>query len=152
MKRFIASITLVLSFFAISAGEGHKCQTSPQICINKMAENAATQGWMGVELDHSGTYATVKAVIPNSPAARAGIQVGDEIRSVQGVSTKEKKDELLENTFNAMHPGDTIVAVVGNDKGKERKVEILLVRMPPAIAENMMGKHMMTHVQPADIN
>ena len=149
--RIIASIALVLSFVAITAGEAYKCDSDAQTCINKIVQKTAQRGWIGVELDHEGEFLKVKAVIPGSPAAMAGLQAGDEIQAIQGVATNKEHQAELEKTFGAMKPGDKVMAAIVNSYGKS-KVTLTLAKVPHEVAAKWLGGHMMAHAQAENVN
>lgn len=169
--RIIASIALVLSFVALTAGGGkcdsskaknasykegmqkaaYKCDASAQTCINKIAQKTAERGWIGVELNGEGKYMKITAVVPGSPAAMAGLQAGDEILAIQGVSTAKESKMELEKTFASLRPGDEITTKVANADGK-RKVSVTLASVPQDVAAKWMGKHMLAHAQVENVN
>jgi uncharacterized iron-regulated protein len=69
----------------------------------------------------------VEAVVPGSPADKAGVRKGDRIFSLDGKQVKE--------AFDVIHPltqkreGDTVTLVVRND-GQERSLPVKLFRLP----------------------
>ncbi|MCP4446953.1 MAG: S41 family peptidase [Myxococcales bacterium] len=50
-------------------------------------------GGIGLTLGEGGAYPIVEAVVPASPASRAGLQIGDEVAGIDGASTARKKSE-----------------------------------------------------------
>lgn len=50
------------------------------------------RGFVGVELEQKGDQVLVKSILKNSPAEKAGLQVGDILTSLSGKSIKKTKD------------------------------------------------------------
>ena len=73
MKRSAWIWVLVMGLALASplfAGEQEKCSADTQTCLNKMASNLKSRGWVGIELDHNEDgQLTVTFVEPDSPAA-----------------------------------------------------------------------------------
>lgn len=69
------------------------------------------------------TGALISNVLSNSPAERAGLQVGDIIRSINGEEVRVSTD--LPMTIGALAPGKTITLGIWR-KGKEIAVEVTL--------------------------
>jgi S1-C subfamily serine protease len=64
-------------------------------------------GWIGVSTKRSTTGgAIVTAVVPNGPAANAGIKVGDVIQALNGTNVKDEDFEAEISTFK---PGTKIL-------------------------------------------
>ncbi len=77
-------------------------------------------------LVHSGENPEDAAVLPNSPAEKAGIRDGDLIVSIDG--TKLTKDESLLRLIQMKSPGDT-VAVVLLREGKKLTLQVTVEEM-----------------------
>ena len=89
-----------------------------------LATDAASKVWIGVSLDVAtdGTL-SVASVDPTGPAAEAGAQVGDVIRSVNGVPVTDLVG--VGTVLVTLHPGDTITVVVGR-KGSDQTLSVTL--------------------------
>lgn len=60
---------------------------------NLMIETKGEFGGLGITLDTAGGYPTVVSTLDDTPAYRLGIQGGDKIVEIEGVSTKDWKSE-----------------------------------------------------------
>lgn len=84
----------------------------------------ATTAWLGVELDRAGKQPlAVTAVTAGSPAAAAGLRVGDVIESFE--STRIQSPSHLEYLARHTTPGATVtVTVLRDGKGQSVKVTV----------------------------
>lgn len=90
---------------------------------------ASPDGWLGIYLDQGRDQAVVVEVIPESPAAKAGLQVGDVI--VRVGDTGPVARERLRTALAAASPGDRLeLAVRRGDK--EHRVVVKLGERPEA--------------------
>lgn len=88
---------------------------------------AALDGWLGVFLD-STEHPQVMEVIPDSPAAKAGLQIGDRFLSVNDVATPTTA--AFVTAIQAGKPGQRVRLKVQRD-GKELAVVVRLAERPP---------------------
>ncbi len=63
-------------------------------------------GFLGVQLKEADNHLLVKSVFPNSPAARAGLKVGDRIDAVGGARVQTFADALRH--AEKVKPGDSV--------------------------------------------
>lgn len=63
-------------------------------------------GWLGIEIESVENGAAVRTVTPDSPAAKAGVAVGDVITAVDGKEVKSAKD--LTAHMRGVKPGDNV--------------------------------------------
>jgi len=111
--------------------------------VNELRETGSvTRGYVGVQIqpitkeiadslglkDEGG--ALVAEVQPGTPAAKAGIQAGDAILSVDGERLKDARD--LSRRVAAKAPGAAVKLVVARD-GKERTIDVELAKLPDQV-------------------
>ena len=70
----------------------------------------------------------VAAVVPNGPAAAAGVGPGDVITAVDGESTATPEELLA--ALRAGDPGDTLTLTLRSPDGEEREVTVTLTERP----------------------
>ena len=63
-------------------------------------------GWIGVSTKSASNGAVVTALVPDGPAAKAGIRVGDIIQGLNGTIVKNKN---FDAEIAAFKPGTSIV-------------------------------------------
>jgi S1-C subfamily serine protease len=84
----------------------------------KANPDVALRGFVGVEVAGSGDKVTVTRVMEKSPAAKAGVQVGDQITKVQGRTVETVED--VEHHLNKIVADKEVKLTV--IRGKETKV------------------------------
>jgi len=107
-------------------------------------KGSVTRGWIGVQVqpvtqdiaDSLGLKATDGALVAelqvNSPAAKAGIEAGDVMLSVNGSSLKDARD--LAKKIGGMAPGSSVKIGLLR-KGSEKTVSLTLGELPKAKQE-----------------
>ena len=80
------AFVLLIAVPALS-GDSHKCEVPVQECLNEMVTSLKTSGFIGIEYDDkkSSDGITVTNVIPETAAEKAGIQVGDVLKTLNGI-------------------------------------------------------------------
>ena len=79
------------------------------------------------------TGALISKVMPDSPAAKAGLQVGDIIRSVNGEEVRSSGDLPL--TIGSIAPGKDVQLGIWR-KGEQLNLTVTLAQQDSAVAEN----------------
>ncbi len=88
---------------------------------------------------------TVRYVYPDSPAAKAGIEIGDRIISLAGTPTTSPQS--LQEQLAALEPLETVKLQIDRN-GKTQSLEATLATLPEAVPENLPPAH--TSKPPAD--
>ena len=105
-----AGVALVIGYgFVTFVGRGARAAPRPQLAINTLPTTTtgpARRALLGVGVALQGASVTVTTVTPASPAARAGIQPGDIVASVDG--TDVTSPSQLTTIVRDHHPGDTV--------------------------------------------
>jgi predicted metalloprotease with PDZ domain len=144
----IAAVMIMVMAAAAMAGEGSKCTTSTQDCLNYMVKNLKNRGWVGIEMDDRGGVdrMVVTTVIEGSPAEKAGFEVGDTLVAVNGVAFSEENHKQLKDIQYAMKPGADFVYTVSR-KGSKVDLEVELGQIPKNVMAQWIGAHMMEHAE-----
>ncbi len=149
MRRFIAWTTLGLALLAAPAfgGEGSKCPYPTQVCLNMMAEQMKSGGWLGVEIDTDrDTGYLVKKIFDDSPAQAAGFQPGDVMYALNGVVISKANKEKLTAARGDWKPGQAVKYTIKRD-GADREVSLTLAPVPADVMARWIGEHMLEHAQ-----
>jgi hypothetical protein len=80
----------------------------------KANPDQAPRGFLGLELESAKDKVTVKGVLENSPAAKAGVKVGDQITKVQG-RTVENLDDVARH-INKLSADKEVKLTIVRDK------------------------------------
>ena len=151
MKKALALLIPVVTLTATlpaTAGDDKKhkkkCSAEAEVCIRDMAEGLKKRGWIGIEWETYDPRPVISHVGAGSPAAEAGIEVGDVVVAFAGVSTDEKEEVIWGAMKRALVPGKTItVEVLRDDARRQLKVE--LVAVPDHIVAQWVGMHVLQH-------
>lgn len=135
----LSSLVLTGTAFAGSAD----CEATAEACLLQMTEKLRDRGWVGIRLEIVEGGMVVQAVIPESPAARSGLEPGDHLVELNGIPYGEDhREELKEVYANEMKPGRTIrYTVIRN--GESRIVPIELARLPEEVLAQWIGEHLL---------
>jgi len=138
---------LALCPLAASAGEASHCPEPLDHCVRAMVEKTAHRGWVGIEMerkeDQSG--AVIIQVVPNSPAAQAGLRPGDVLIGFNGIPYAKANQEKLEVAYRKeMTIGNTITYTITRD-GQRRDVPIHLAAIPDAVRAQWIGNHVLQY-------
>ena len=137
---WVAILVAVLAT-PLFAGD-YKCTADAQTCLNHMAAKYKQRGWVGIEMDESEAgILTVERVLPESPAAAAGFQVGDQLAAFQGQRFGEAEEEAMKKAYEGMVPGSQVTYTVVRD-GSERDLNVTLGSWPDEVLAAMIGRHM----------
>ena len=132
---------------ALAGGEHKKCPYPTQDCLDKMATKMKDSGWVGIEMDvdeETGVM-TIKKVVPGSPAEAAGIQVGDVLYALNGVTFGKENEEALMKVKKEWKPGQTVTYTLKRN-GLDKRVDVTLAPMPADVLAAWIGNHMLEHV------
>jgi C-terminal processing protease CtpA/Prc len=145
IRNTAALIVLGLAFAAASALAGDaKCKYSTQECLDYMAKMYSSRGWVGIMYDtneSSGGF-TVMEVVPDSPAAAAGLEKGDVLVRLEGHTLPIKDDELREKVHSRFTPGHSVTYTVSRN-GEKRDVTVMLGKFPENLIAEAIGRHML---------
>lgn len=94
-----------------SAGSGNTAFAIPAEAVHRVKKDVSgggklVRGWLGLSLRAETQSPQVVRVLPNSPAAQAGIQASDVIQSVAGHSVSDYADAA--NAFFYLVPGQPV--------------------------------------------
>jgi serine protease Do len=84
------------------------------------------RSWLGIWLEGGESAPGVKSVAPNSPAAKAGIRLGDEILQIDG--TPMKSADQIVQAVGRCAPGQTIKLLIHRP---EKDLELSATLAPP---------------------
>jgi len=151
MKRAIGVVLAVMMMVVagqVFAGAAGSCTASTQDCLNYMTKNLNDRGWVGIEMDDKGGVGmmVITKVIDDSPAEKAGFQVGDALVAVNGVSFSDENEKQLKDIQYAMTPGADFTYTVSR-KGSKVDLDVELGKLPDNVKAQWVGMHMMEHAE-----
>ena len=137
-------ITCALALAAalpILAAEGGPCPGEAGECVDVMMEKLSQRGWVGINIEDSDDGVVLSAVVPDSPAEAAGLQKGDVLVSVNGVTYTEENETTIKEIHQSFKPGDT-ANIVATRNGTESEYAVTLAKLPQHILAQWVGYHM----------
>ena len=133
---------------AVAGDPGKRCTMPVQECLEHMSAALKSSGWVGIEFDPEtgpeGGY-RVTRVLPDSPAEKAGIQVGDLLTALNGVRLVKANDAALAKARKEWNPGHAVTYTVKR-LGQDRDISLTLAPMPADVMARWIGEHMMEHI------
>jgi predicted metalloprotease with PDZ domain len=144
-RKTAALILLGLALAASSAMAGvGKCKYSTQECLDYMSKKYSSRGWVGImyEPNESSGGITIMEVVPDSPAAAAGLEKGDVLVRLEGHTLPIKDDELREMVHSRFTPGHSVTYTVSRN-GEKRDVTVTLGKFPENLIAEAIGRHML---------
>ncbi len=143
------SLHLIASSVAVI---GLAAALPPAVSGQRVTQTAADdRGWIGISFevveDDWGRAAAIRVidVVPGSPAARAGVRVGDNILAINELDQAHELAELTRRL--RLSPGDVAVAEVERD-GELRSLRMVAGTVP---ADVVVGRSVTVEIQPERI-
>jgi predicted metalloprotease with PDZ domain len=143
-------VLLLFSAAAVQAEEPKRCSASAQECEREIRRMLSGRRYLGLQVhpfEHGGIV--IKAVNPDSPAARGDFQQGDRIIAVNGrdmtlATAKEFKQVLAD----AKETG--VLFIIIQRRGAYRKVETRLEPFPKSQIDKIVAQHLLqSHSTPS---
>lgn len=144
MRRTVTTLALAVALLALVAtaptwAGGDKCrQEAAQAAAAKAAQHEKAEaikkaGWTGMEVEaaEEGGY-RVTYVAAGTPAAEAGVRVGDRLVAYQGIALTEDNEEALHAAKKARRLGSRVSYTLERDGGR-RNVTLTLVEVPDTV-------------------
>ena len=99
--------------------------------VSGPVETPRPRAWLGIDLGTGRATCTVGSVVPNSPAARAGLAAGDEIRQIDGAAMASANQVI--QTIGGRAAGQTVKVLVHRGE-KDVEIAATLARPQPVQA------------------
>jgi predicted metalloprotease with PDZ domain len=145
MRAKMLLTVMLVTFVASAAFAGGKCTDNTQACLNNIAAKQ-TKGWLGTDGEKNAEPAGYRLtkVYADGPAAKAGLQVGDILVAMNGISYASTDE--MKKAKQSLVPGSKATYTVVRD-GKKQEVEVTLGQIPAPVLEASVGKHMLEHAE-----
>ncbi len=144
----LAVMMIMVAAGAVVAADAAKCSASTQDCLNMMARNLESRGWVGIEMEDDGgsDKMVVTRVVEGSPAKKAGFKVGDVMVAVNGVAFNDENSKKLKDIQHAMKPGADYSYTVWR-QGSKVDLDVKLGNIPDNVRAEWIGNHMLDHAE-----
>lgn len=118
-----------------------KCHVSANECERSIRQMLSGRRYLGLDIVEIKPGLVVKAVHPDSPAARADFQAGDRLIAVNGKSMEQAGVKLFKETLaEARQTGRLWVIVLRH--GAYRKIEARLEPYPQEYIDKVVSGHL----------
>lgn len=142
MNRLALMIALVVTALPAMAEE-RKCDSDVEYCVKYIIDNFEGKGWLGVELNYpEGEVPEIVRVLPDSPAAKAGLREGDYLLAFNGVRYATATETALAEARKALVPGNRFEVTIERD-GRERVLEVTAANVPQSVLAQWIGEHLL---------
>ena len=151
MKKLLTTTLALMLLMPVAVSwageEAHKtCPENAADCAKNMKKQFEKRGWVGINMEYDKergvTY--ISNVVANSPAERAGFQVGDVLVGLNGVEYTEDNEKALKTQYAAFEPGGKATFGVERDD-KPMNIEVELEQIPQAILAQWVGQHVLEY-------
>ncbi|MBW3671030.1 MAG: PDZ domain-containing protein [Acidobacteria bacterium] len=141
----IRIILTVLTIAASAAAAQPYCKAEAKECEQKIRQILANKRYLGVTLGDTRWGTVIREVVPDSPAARAGLRADDRIIGINhhdctGVSSKEVKQLLMPGG----NPEQVEITIVVVRLGEVRRLQAKLGLMPAEKIDKIVQRHIET--------
>lgn len=151
MKKLLTTtlaLTLIMPVVPLWAGEeeSKRCPEAADDCAKMMKEQFKERGWVGINMDYDKEQGVtvISNVVSNSPAQRAGFEVGDVLVGLNDVDYTEENEKLLKAEYATFKPGKTAIFKVERD-GEKIDIKVELEQIPQAIMAQWVGQHILDY-------
>jgi C-terminal processing protease CtpA/Prc len=153
MKKLLTTtlaLALIMTVMPLWASEKEykTCTENAADCARAMKDKFKERGWVGINMDYDKErgVTVISNVVANSPAEKAGFEVGDVLVGLNGVDYNEENEESLKAEFASFKPGSVATFKVERN-GKAIDIETHLEQIPQAILAQWVGQHVLEYHQ-----
>jgi predicted metalloprotease with PDZ domain len=134
-------VAIVLSFFTLGSAEEPKCHAPTSECERQIRQMLSGRRYLGIQIADLRPGVIIKAVLPNSPASRAGLDSGDRLISINGKSVVRASAGDVKALLADARPVG-VVSLIIQRKGAFRKTEALLEPYPKGYVDKVIANHL----------
>jgi predicted metalloprotease with PDZ domain len=96
----LLSLSLLVAAGVLAQNPSKKCNQSARECEQEIRQMLTGRLYLGIEVEEKSAGLIVKTVVPESPAWRAGFDVGDRLMSVNGSVTSQASIKQFKQIVN----------------------------------------------------
>lgn len=150
MTRPLTRMLLIacLATASLFAGDEKMCQAPARECEQQIRQMLSGRRYLGVQLVEIKPGLTIKAVLPNSPAARAQLKEGDRLIAVNGQSIVGGTAQDFKKILASAKETGTLWMIIQR-RGAFRKVEVRLEPYSKEQIDKIIAAHMLQSHQAA---
>ena len=137
-----------ISGMVAALGDAHTGYSNPQETTELQNSMSGTYAGIGAYVDNRGTYLTITKIIPGYPAAKAGLQSGDQIIAVDGTDVTGLDPDVVRLT-KVMGPAGTTVTLSVSRTGVDKPLQFTITRAQiviPSVTSKMLD-HNIAYIQ-----
>ena len=140
IPRFITAVVAAISVLALASAEEPKCHAPIAECERQIRQMLSGPRYLGIQIVDLRPGVTVKNVLSDSPAWRAGLMNGDRLASINGRSVlKASTGDVKALIADARTSGT--VRVIVQRRGTFKKIEARLEPYPKEYVDKVIANH-----------
>jgi S1-C subfamily serine protease len=115
--------------YAIPINRGLTITKQIELQRSSATVHVGATAFIGLSLAQSAEGVAIGSIVPNSPAANAGLQEGDAITALDGAQVTSFED--VRDFLFGKHPGDSVTISYTDTLGNQTSVTLVLASGPP---------------------
>jgi predicted metalloprotease with PDZ domain len=132
---------LVVSAAAMAAAEAPRCNYTARDCEKQIRQMLTGRRFLGVGIEEKNPGLVIKTVTPDSPAARAGLKVGDRLIAVNGKSLTQADSRVFKQIVGSARQTGRLWMIIWR-RGAYTKIEARLEPYTKEQIDKIINSHL----------
>jgi len=139
LKKASTLVALTVLVAAVLSAQEMKCKESAHECEKKIRSILSGRRFLGVTFDPGNLV--IKAVVPESPAEKAGLRAGDLVMGINGHDVTGKDAMVFKTILHETKEGQRVAILIRRD-GTYKNLTTLLTAMTDQQIERVVAAHL----------
>lgn len=138
----MSAVVVSLAAAALAGDDAKKCTTPPDECARQIRSMLNGRQYLGVLVSDESGGLVVMSVVPESPAERADIKVGDRLVAVNGHRTVEARIKDFKQILDEVGKTHRHVWMLVQRRGAFKKIDAMMEPYSKAQIERIVAQHL----------